>query len=157
MGDDFIKNLQQSLETGDAQSEAAKYLNEIDKKADEIKGDVSEKIDKRIKESGEKVELDEDEREEAQQELVEVMAAQKDNDEKLKCLAQIEAQNARMRRIKDEFSSVKEKFSKKVKEIYEYKITLMVDFEQKYGAKADEVYDFGDEPSTDLEKYDTQY
>ena len=142
MAEDFLKKLSDSLKTGEKNEELVEHLNEINEKASKMSGqDAAQKMDDRIKEVGEISEVDEEERKEAEQEYAEILAEQKENDEKLRLLANI---------IED-FETTKKKYSKLIAEIQETKITLMGDFEAKYGEKATDAFDFGPEPNTELD------
>lgn len=66
MNDEFLNKLKDSLEKGEFNSDAAKKINEISKKADQISenassDEIAERINDKIKESGEKEKPQEDE------------------------------------------------------------------------------------------------
>ncbi len=148
---DFLKNLQESLETGEKNDEIVDHLNEIDKKADELTfQDAAEKMDKRIEEAEPLKEMSEEERKVAEEEYSKVLAEQKENDAKLAFLANIETRNAEIKGLVAEFETKKERYSKLIAEIQEIKVNLMAEFELKYGTKAEDEFDFGPEPDTDL-------
>jgi len=150
--DDFLKKLQESLHTGEKNDEVVDHLKEIDEKADELTFQkAAENLDKRVEESGSITEMSEEERDQAEEEYAELLAAQQENDEKLRFLANIEERNVAITRIKKEFEEVKKDYSIRVKSIHEQKITLMAEFEKKYGKKTTEEHDFGTEPSTEIE------
>lgn len=154
MADDFLKNLQESLNSGEKNDDLVKHLEEIDKKADELtSNEAAELLTKRIEDEGDGFakEMSEDEREKAEEELAELMAEQKENDERLRFLANIEQRNSEIEKLKAEFESVKKGYAVKIEKIQEIKINLMAEFEVKYGEKAEDSYDFGPEPNTDLE------
>lgn len=143
--DDFLKKLQESLKAGEKNSDIVNHLNEIDKRASQMTGhEAAQKMDDRIKEFGETKEVSEKERQEAEEELAELMSQQKENDEKLKFLSSIEGINVEIKKTKDKFSEI-------IEVLQQQKITLMTDFEKRYGEKAEDLYDFGPEPNTELD------
>lgn len=151
MKNDFLKNLQNSLESGKKNDDVVNHLNEIHEKADEITPqDVAEHVE-RVKNTVVKGEKNEKVREKAEEEYIKIMAEQKVNDEKLRFLALIEQRNVEIIHLKEEFETVKIKYSKKIEDVNNQKITLMVEFEKKYEKKAEEFDDFGREIDTKLE------
>jgi len=149
--EDFLKNLKESLEKGEKNEEVVEHLNEIDKLADQItSGAAAEKLDKRVEESGVNEEMGEEERKKAEEEYAKILAKQKENDEKLRFLANIEQRNVEISSLKNEFESVKIGYKVKIQQLMEEKITLMAEFEKKYGTKAEEYTDFS-EPDKEIE------
>jgi hypothetical protein len=147
--EEFLKNLQESVESGEKNDDIINHLNEIGKRAD---GVTSEMVEDQCKRSAKiKPELNKKEREKAQEEYTKLIVEQKENDEKLRFLANIESRNSQIRTLKDEFETLKIDYGKKIENIHDQKINLMAEFEKKYGKKAEDEYDFGPEPDTTIE------
>lgn len=150
--DDFLKQLQNSLISGQKNENIVDRMKEISEKASKMTGlEAAEKIDKRIKAVGEVKKATEEEFKESEEEFIKLLAEQKENDEKLRLLAEIEQHNIEIEKIKFEFEKVKKKYSSTIEAIRKNKITLIVKFEKKYGEKAEDNFDFGPEQNTNLE------
>ena len=149
MNDDFLKKLQDSLQSGEKNDEIVDHLNEINEKANKMNfNEAAENLDNRIAEAGAKEKVTEMELKEAEEEYAQVVAEQQKNDEQLAFLAHIESRNAEVKRLKEEYSKAIEKIQKE-------KITLMIEYEKKYGTKATDDFDFGPEQDTELEDNDS--
>jgi len=153
MAEDFLKKLQESLEKGEKNEDVVDHINEINELADKITaGEAGENLDKRIEEGGGvSEEMSEEERNKVEEEYAKIVAEQKANDERLRFLANIEQRNVEIKRLKDEFERVKKGYKVKIAQIHEQKITLMAEFEKKYGTKADDELDFGSKSSPEIE------
>jgi len=154
--DDFLKNLSKSLKSGEQNDDIVKHLKEIDEKADNMTiEEASESFDKRLEEVGKIPDMTEEEREKAEEEYSNVLAEQKEIDERLAMLASIESRNVEIKKLKFEFEEklekLKKNYSKIMNDIQEEKIILMGEFKKKYGTEASDEYDFGLEPNTDLD------
>lgn len=146
---DFLKNLQESVESGEKNDDIVNHLNEIDKKASNVTPTMSKNLEKQFAKV--KPEIDEKEREKAEEEYLKLMVEQEENDEKLRFLANIESRNNEIRKMKEEFESVKLGYSKKIETLHKEKINLMVEYEKKYEKKAEDEYDFTPEIDRNLD------
>jgi len=164
----FLDNLKKSLEDEKPNDDVVNHLNEIDKKASTMdEKSAQDALDKRIKAAGEKPELTQKEREELEKEYVKFQKEEEELNKKLARLAYIESLNDEIRKLKEDFQEIKEKYTKTIQkedfqeikekytktiqEVHDNKIKLMADFESIYGTKAEDEYNFGSEPSTKLD------
>lgn len=148
--DDFLKKLQDSLNKGEKNEEITDYLNEINEKAELLKNPIVD-IDDRLEKSGLAEAIDEEKRDDLEKEYQEILSEQQKNDEKLRFLANIEQCNVEITKLKSDFNEVKRKYSEQIQKIQDQKIMLMGEFEKKYGKKAEDEYNFGTEPNTEIE------
>lgn len=152
----FLKKLEDSLKEGKKKDDIINHFNKINKLADNI--DIQEaahRLDERIKHVGEKEKANKETYQEAEEEFVKLMSEQSKSEEKLALLAEIETKNSEIRNLKREYEekviNIKNKYSKIISLIDEKKITLMIEFEKKYGNKAEDSFDFGQQPDKNLD------
>lgn len=133
---DFLKKLQESLQKGE-KSEVSEYINEIDKLANTLSAQqAAENLDKRIKENKPVEEMGEEDRKNAEALLNQLDKEQKENDEKLAFLAEIQQKISNIDKINTEYEAAKFGYEKKIEKLEDEKITLINDFEKKYGTSA---------------------
>lgn len=132
---DFLKKMQQALVTGEKDEELAEFLNEIDKKADEVE-DPKKAVEARMANAGEK-EADEDKKKLSQEEIAEfnkkVEDELKTEDEKWAMLAIIENMKSELGRIAKAYQELKKKYEEDMKEIQANIDKSVEEFEKNFG------------------------
>jgi hypothetical protein len=143
---EFLKKLQDALEKGEKNEEVKQFMDDIDKKADNVEN-PEEAVKERLKNAGER-ELTEEEKElqkelknlspeEAMERVEEfnkiAMVEVEEEDKKWANLAHISNMKTELRTLESDFEALKEKYEKNIADISDSITALEKEFIEKYG------------------------